>query len=56
MPVIFIMICSFIVLKKFRKPFQGIDPGQAFNGFGDFFMFGDKQVFEALVVGGDKLF
>jgi hypothetical protein len=50
------LVCSFIVLKKFRKPFQGIDPGKAFNGFGNFFMFGDKQVFEALVVGGYKLF
>jgi hypothetical protein len=47
---------SFIVLKKLRKPFQGIDPGKAFNGFRNFFMLGDKQMFEALVVSGYKLF
>lgn len=34
----------------------GIDPGKAFNWLRDFFMFGYKQVFEALVVGGYKLF
>jgi hypothetical protein len=50
------LVYFFIDLKKFRKPFQGIDPGKAFNGFGNFFMFGRKQVFEALVVGGYELF
>ena len=38
----------------FGKPFQGVDPGKPLDGFGNFLVFRLKQMFEMLIVAGNK--